>query len=112
MNRAQARNWLVSIGIVPVIRASSAQQALTAINAVCKGGISVLEITMTVPGANKVIEDVRKSMGSDVLVGAGTILNAEGVRHSLDSGAQFIVSPGFDEATIAFAKSKDVLMVA
>src|SRR5882757_8879934 len=99
MNKAQARKWIVSIGIVPVIRASSAQQAMSAIEAVCKGGISVLEITMTVPGANKVIEDVRKSMGGDVLVGAGTILDAEGARHSLDSGAQFLVSPGFDEPT-------------
>jgi len=112
MNKAQARKWLVSIGIVPVIRASSAQQALAAIDAVCKGGISVLEITMTVPGANTVIEDVRKSMGGDVLVGAGTVLDTEAARKSLDAGAQFLVSPGFDEATVAFAKSKDVLMIA
>jgi 2-dehydro-3-deoxyphosphogluconate aldolase / (4S)-4-hydroxy-2-oxoglutarate aldolase len=112
MNKAQAYKWLVSIGIVPVIRASSAEQALTAINAVCKGGISVLEVTMTVPGANKLIENVRKSMGDDVLVGAGTILDADSARQSLDSGAQFLVSPGFDEPTIAFAKSKNVLMVA
>jgi len=87
MNKAEARKWLVSIGIVPVIRASSAQQALAAIDAVAKGGISVLEVTMTVPGANKVIEDVRKSMGDDVLVGAGTVLNAEAARQSLDAGA-------------------------
>jgi 2-dehydro-3-deoxyphosphogluconate aldolase/(4S)-4-hydroxy-2-oxoglutarate aldolase len=95
-----------------VIRASSAQQALTAIDAVAKGGISVIEVTMTVPGANKVIEDVRKSMGDDVLVGAGTILNAEAARQSLHAGAQFLVSPGFDESTVAFARSKDVLMIA
>jgi 2-dehydro-3-deoxyphosphogluconate aldolase/(4S)-4-hydroxy-2-oxoglutarate aldolase len=112
MNKAQACNWLVSIGIVPVIRASSAQDALFAIDAVCKGGISVVEVTMTVPGANKVIEDVRKSMGDEVLVGAGTILDAEGARQSLDSGAQFLVSPGFDAATIAFANSKNILMIA
>ena len=112
MNKAEARKWLVSIGIVPVIRASSAQQALAAIDAVAKGGISVLEVTMTVPGANKVIEDVRKSMGDDVLVGAGTVLNAEAARQSLDAGAQFLVSPGFNEPTVAFARSKDVLMIA
>src|SRR6266404_6275477 len=112
MNKTEARKWLVSIGIVPVIRASSAQQALAAIDAVAKGGISVLEVTMTVPGANKVIEDVRKSMGDDVLVGAGTVLNAEAARQSLDAGAQFLVSPGFNEPTVAFARSQDVLMVA
>jgi 2-dehydro-3-deoxyphosphogluconate aldolase/(4S)-4-hydroxy-2-oxoglutarate aldolase len=112
MNKTEARKWLVSIGIVPVIRASSAQQALAAIDAVAKGGISVLEVTMTVPGANKVIEDVRKSMGDDVLVGAGTVLNAEAARQSLDAGAQFLVSPGFDGPTVAFARSKEVLMIA
>ncbi len=112
MNKVEVRKWLVSIGIVPVIRASSAQQALAAIDAVAKGGISVLEVTMTVPGANKVIEDVRKSMGDDVLVGAGTVLNAEAARQSLDAGAQFLVSPGFNEPTVAFARSKDVLMIA
>src|SRR5437879_12990591 len=106
MNKAQACKWLVSIGIVPVIRASSAQQVLNAIDAVCKGGISVVEVTMTVPGANKVIEDVRKSMGGDVLVGAGTILDADEARRSLDSCGQFLVSPGFDEPTTAFAKAK------
>jgi 2-dehydro-3-deoxyphosphogluconate aldolase/(4S)-4-hydroxy-2-oxoglutarate aldolase len=111
MNKAEARKWLVSIGIVPVIRASSAQQALTAIDAVAKGGISVIEVTMTVPGANKVIEEVRKGM-INVLVGAGTILTAEGARQSLDAGAQFLVSPGFNEPTVAFARSKDVLMIA
>jgi 2-dehydro-3-deoxyphosphogluconate aldolase/(4S)-4-hydroxy-2-oxoglutarate aldolase len=95
-----------------VIRASSAEQAMSAIDAVCNGGISVLEVTMTVPGANKVIEDVRKTMGDDVLVGAGTVLNTEAARKSLDAGAQFLVSPGFDEPTIAFAQSKNVLMVA
>jgi 2-dehydro-3-deoxyphosphogluconate aldolase/(4S)-4-hydroxy-2-oxoglutarate aldolase len=112
MNKTQARKWLVSIGIVPVIRASSAEQALSAIDAVCKGGISVLEVTMTVPGANKVIQDVRKSMGDDVLVGAGTVLDVDAARKSLDAGAQFLVSPGFDEPTVEFAKSKDVLMIA
>jgi 2-dehydro-3-deoxyphosphogluconate aldolase/(4S)-4-hydroxy-2-oxoglutarate aldolase len=112
MKKAEALKWLVTIGIVPVVRASSAKKALLAIDAVCKAGITVVEVTLTIPGATQVIADVRKTMGPDVLVGAGTILDAESARQCLDSGAQFIVSPGFDGSTVAFAKSKNVLMIA
>jgi 2-dehydro-3-deoxyphosphogluconate aldolase/(4S)-4-hydroxy-2-oxoglutarate aldolase len=112
MNKAQARKWLATIGIVPVVRASSANKALAAVDAVCKGGITVVEVTMTVPGAVQVIADIRKTMGSDVLVGAGTVLDVESARQCLESGAQFIVSPGFDASTVAFAKSRDMLMLA
>ena len=112
MNKDQARKWLVSIGIVPVIRAASPEQALAAVEAVCKGGITVVEVTMTVPKANAVIDSVRKNMGEDVLVGAGTVLDSEAAGRSLDSGAQFIVSPGFDASTVRFVRSRNVLMMA
>ena len=112
MNKEQVSQWLVSIGIVPVIRAASARQALAAVDAVCKGGITVVEVTMTVPGANEVIETLRKTMGADVVVGAGTVLDRDGASRSIDCGAQFIVSPGFDEPTVCFARAKNVLMIA
>ena len=112
MNKDQVSKWLVSIGIVPVIRAASAEQALAAVDAVYQGGVSVVEITMTVPGANAIIETVRKTMGKDVLVGAGTVLDREAANQSLDAGAQFIVSPGFDGGTVNFCKSRNVLMIA
>lgn len=67
---------------------------------------------MTVPGANGVIETLRKTMGKDVLVGAGTILDAESASQSLDCGAQFIVSPGFNLPTVTFTGLKNVLMIA
>src|SRR5882724_920804 len=112
MNKDQVSKWLVSIGIVPVIRAASAEQALAAVDAVCQGGVSVVEITMTVPGANAIIETVRETMGKDVLVGAGTVLDREAANQSLDAGAQFVVSPGFDEGTVNFCRSKNVLVIA
>jgi 2-dehydro-3-deoxyphosphogluconate aldolase/(4S)-4-hydroxy-2-oxoglutarate aldolase len=112
MNKDQARKWLVSVGIVPVIRAASIKQALDAVDAVWKGGITVVEVTMTVPGANNVIEMLRKTMGNDVLIGAGTILDPESAAASLDAGAQFLVSPGFNEGTVAFAALKSILMIA
>ncbi len=73
-----------------------AEQAMLAAEAVCAGGITIVEITMTVPGAIDVIAASAKSMGSEVLIGAGTVLDAESAQRCIDAGAEFVVSPGFD----------------
>ena len=112
MNKAEITKKIVDIGVVPVVRASSAAQAIAAAEAVCAGGISVVEVTMTVPGAVEVIAQLVKTMGSAVLVGAGTVLNADSARRCLDAGAQFLVSPGFDLETVKFANGKGVLIMA
>ena len=112
MNKADISKRIVEIGIVPVVRASSPAQAVAAAEAVCAGGISVVEVTMTVPGAVEVIAQLVKSLGSSVTVGAGTVLNADSARRCLDAGAQFLVSPGFDLETVKFACSQGVLMIA
>jgi 2-dehydro-3-deoxyphosphogluconate aldolase/(4S)-4-hydroxy-2-oxoglutarate aldolase len=83
-----------------------------AAEAVCAGGIPVVEVTMTVPGAIELIAQLAKSVGGEVLIGAGTVLDAETAGRCLDAGAQFIVSPGLDLETIRFVKQKDVLMMA
>ena len=80
MDKQQVRNKIVEIGVVPVVRASSPAEALLAAQAVCDGGIPIVEITMTVPGAVDVIRELRKSALSGVLVGAGTVLDAETAR--------------------------------
>jgi 2-dehydro-3-deoxyphosphogluconate aldolase/(4S)-4-hydroxy-2-oxoglutarate aldolase len=112
MTKQQVRNRIVEIGIVPVVRASSAQQAMQAAEAVCAGGIPIVEITMTVPGAIDVITQLAKSMGNDVLIGAGTVLDAEAAERCIDAGADFMVSPGFDLATVQFAKQQGKLIMA
>jgi 2-dehydro-3-deoxyphosphogluconate aldolase/(4S)-4-hydroxy-2-oxoglutarate aldolase len=112
MTKQQVRNRIVEIGIVPVVRASSAQQAMQAAEAVCAGGIPIVEITMTVPGAIDVITQLAKSMGNDVLIGAGTVLDAEAAERCIDAGADFLVSPGFDLATVQFAKQQGKLIMA
>jgi 2-dehydro-3-deoxyphosphogluconate aldolase/(4S)-4-hydroxy-2-oxoglutarate aldolase len=111
VTKAEVKTLITSIGIVPVIRAATAQKALMAVDALCKGGIPVAEITLTVPGAEKVIESLRKAFGADLLVGAGTVVDVEGAQRCLDAGAQFIISPGFDAATVEFVKSRKVLMI-
>ena len=74
---------------------------MRAIDAIKEGGISVLEITMTVPGAIRVIEEVARRFGEDAIVGAGTVLDAETARACILAGAQFIVSPALDLDTIS-----------
>ena len=112
MTKTEVKIRITSTGIVPVIRASTARNALMAVDALYKGGISVAEITLTVPGAEKVIESLRKNFGAELLVGAGTVVDVEGAQRCLDAGAQFIISPGFDAATVEFVKSKEIVMIA
>src|ERR1700728_3796611 len=112
MTKQQVRNKISEIGIVPVVRAASRQQALQAAAAVCAGGIPIVEITMTVPGAIDVIAQLAKIMGNDVLIGAGTVLDAEAAQRCIDAGAEFLVSPGFDLATVQFAKQQGKLIMA
>jgi 2-dehydro-3-deoxyphosphogluconate aldolase/(4S)-4-hydroxy-2-oxoglutarate aldolase len=112
MTKQDAASRILEIGIVPVVRASSAKQALRAVEAVCAGGIPIVEITMTVPGAVEVIAQLAQSMGSEVLIGAGTVLDAGAAERCIDAGAEFIVSPGFDLETVKFANRRDKLMIA
>lgn len=100
MDKKKIVEQIESLGLVPVVRASSADEAMQAIDAIKAGGVNVLEITMTVPGAVRVIEKVADKYGSDVLVGAGTVLDPETARACLLAGAQFIVSPALNLATI------------
>ena len=112
MDKQQVRNKIVEIGVVPVVRASSPAEALLAAQAVCDGGIPIVEITMTVPGAVDVIRELRKSALSGVLVGAGTVLDPETARRCLDAGAEFLVSPGLNVPTVEFAVREGKLIMA
>jgi 2-dehydro-3-deoxyphosphogluconate aldolase/(4S)-4-hydroxy-2-oxoglutarate aldolase len=112
MDKQKVRERIMEIGVVPVVRASSAREARMAADAVCEGGIPIVEITMTVPGAVEVIRELTKSSSGDVLVGAGTVLNAEAARRCLDAGAQFLVSPGLNIQVIQLAVAQGKLMMA
>ena len=112
LNKNEVRNRIEQIGIDPEVRASSSREACVAAEAVCKGGIPIVEITMTVPGAIEVIRELAKSCGSEVIIGAGTVLNPEDARRCLDAGAQFLVTPGFNRATVEFAARESKLIMA
>ena len=103
---------ITEIGIIPVVRASSARLAIQAAEAVCAGGITIVELTMTVPGAIDVISQLAKSVSSEVLIGAGTVLDPKTARRCIDAGAEFVVSPGFDLETVRAVKSAGKVMMA
>lgn len=112
MTSTQVRERILETAIIPVVRASSAKDAVFAVEAVAAGGISIAELTMTVPGAIAVIADLVKTMGRDVIVGAGTVLDAETAQRCIDAGAEFIVSPGFDLETVQLCKQQGTLVMA
>jgi len=112
MDKQKVRDRIAEVGVVPVVRASSSREALLAAEAVCQGGISIVEITMTVPGAVEVIRELSKSSASEVLIGAGTVLDPETARRCLDAGAQFLVSPGLSLPTVELAVREKVLIMA
>src|SRR5258706_16142749 len=111
MKKQEVRALIEEIGIVPVIRAGSPQEARFAAEAVWQGGIPIVEITMTVPGALEVISELVKTMPK-VLVGAGTVVNQDLAFKSFDAGAQFFVAPGFSQQTVAAAHDLDLLIMA
>lgn len=111
MNKSEIVQQIAQVGIIPVVRAASADEAMRVIDAIKEGGISVLEITMTVPGAVHLIEEVSVRYGSEALVGAGTVLDAETARACILAGAQFVVSPALDLGTIACCRRYAVAAV-
>ena len=111
MNKSEVLRQITETGIIPVVRAQSADEAMRAVEAIKEGGISVLEITMTVPGAVRLIEEVARRYESDAIVGAGTVLDAETARLCILAGARFIVSPALDPETIACSRGYGVVML-
>jgi 2-dehydro-3-deoxyphosphogluconate aldolase / (4S)-4-hydroxy-2-oxoglutarate aldolase len=99
MSKSEVLASLKNIGLVPVLRASSVDKALALATAIADGGVTVLEVTMTVPGAIEVMKRLAKER-PDILIGAGTVLDAETARMCILEGAKFVVSPALNLGTI------------
>ena len=95
---------ILDVRLIPVVRASSAAEAASIVEAIRAGGLSILEITMTVPGALRVIENVADQYGDQILLGAGTVLDAETARAVILAGAEFVVTPSLKQSTIEVCK--------
>jgi 2-dehydro-3-deoxyphosphogluconate aldolase / (4S)-4-hydroxy-2-oxoglutarate aldolase len=99
------------VGIVPAVRTSSREDALFAAEVVASGGIPIVEITMTVPGAIEVISHLVQNL-PHVIVGAGTVLDLETARLCVDAGVRFLTCPGLDLDIVKFAADKNLTMMA
>lgn len=108
MTKSEILQRIRDIGIIPVVRASSADEAIQVVEAIRAGGVSLLEITMTVPGAVQVIATLAQKFSGEAIVGAGTVLDPETARACIDAGARFIVSPALNLETIAYCRAQDV----
>jgi 2-dehydro-3-deoxyphosphogluconate aldolase/(4S)-4-hydroxy-2-oxoglutarate aldolase len=108
MTKDEARRRIEEIGIIPAVRLSSAEDALFAAEAVSSGGISIVEVTMTVPGAVDVVYKLAREH-PDILVGAGTLFDVKTAKQCLDAGAGFLTSPGLDLEVSEFANDSDAV---
>ena len=111
MKKEEVQARIEEIGIVPAVRLSSAEDARFATQAVSHGGIPIVEITMTVPGAIEVIADLALH-SPELIVGAGTLFDVGTAKRCLDAGAQFLTSPGLDLEIVEFARKANVVVLA
>lgn len=111
MDKLFVAQKIIETGILPVIRASSEDEALRVIDAIKAGGIDVFEVTMTVPNAVSLIEKLAKRFENEALIGAGTVLDAESAKKCIEAGAKFIISPALNFETIAFCNAEQIVVM-
>jgi 2-dehydro-3-deoxyphosphogluconate aldolase/(4S)-4-hydroxy-2-oxoglutarate aldolase len=111
MEKAEVLDRIRTEGLIPVVRLAASQDAAEVADALRAGGASLIEITMTVPGALDVIKDLSHRYGSEILVGAGTVLDGETGRLAVLSGARFLVSPAIDLGLIQVARRSNVVVI-
>jgi 2-dehydro-3-deoxyphosphogluconate aldolase/(4S)-4-hydroxy-2-oxoglutarate aldolase len=99
------------VGIIPVVRAATVEEATRAVEAICAGGIPIVEITMTVPNAVSVIREVVQKHGDKVLIGAGTVVTADQAESCIRAGAEFLVSPGLSVPVLSVARVSEKLAI-
>lgn len=111
MSKEDHLRQVLDSGIVAVVRSPDSQQLVEVVKALADGGVTVAEITMTVPGALDVVKQVRASLGDRVLLGAGTILDPETARAAFLAGAEYIVSPTVNVDVIKLCQRYDKLVM-
>jgi 2-dehydro-3-deoxyphosphogluconate aldolase/(4S)-4-hydroxy-2-oxoglutarate aldolase len=99
------------VGLIPVLRAKNATQAHAVVKAMIAGGVTVVEVTMTVPGAIDLLKELKAEYGDKLLLGSGTVTTAEQAEATIDAGAEFVVSPSLHPAVIAMTKKKGKLSI-
>lgn len=111
MSRADVLSHILSTGVVAVIRMKDTHRLKKVIEAVREGGVKCIEITMTVPGAVDIITELSQSIPSDVLIGAGTVLEVKTAIEVIDAGAKFVVSPIFNIDVMNTCRERDTVVM-
>lgn len=112
MNKKEVLDFIKTLGIVPVLRADSAVEALEIADAIIAGGVNCLEVTMTVPEAVFVIAELAAKYENKALIGAGTVLDVETGQKCVDAGAKFLVTPCLIPAIIKLCNSEEIVICA
>ena len=102
---------LERVGLIPVLRARNASQAHALVEAMMAGGVTVVEVTMTVPGAIDVLKGLEKEYGDKLLLGSGTVITADQAAATIDAGAEFVVSPSFHPEVVAKTRALGKLSI-
>ena len=110
MSQSEQLQRILNTGVVAVIRANSGEQLVPVAHALADGGVDILEVTYTVPGATEVIRQVIQSMGSRALVGAGTVLDPATAEEAIRAGARFIVSPCLNREVVRLCRRANVFV--
>lgn len=111
MSKAETIDKIIECGAVAVIRMADSTKLIKVAEAIYKGGVTGIEITMSVPGAIQVISEASKEIGSYMNVGVGSVLNAETAQRSIDAGAKYVVSPILKREIIETARNNEVPMI-
>ncbi|MEP7214487.1 MAG: bifunctional 4-hydroxy-2-oxoglutarate aldolase/2-dehydro-3-deoxy-phosphogluconate aldolase [Acidobacteriota bacterium] len=111
MNKADVMKKIVDCGVMPVVRAASADEAKAVITAIIAGGVTTIEVTMSVPGAVDLIAELTSQYEDEILIGAGTVMNPETARDCIAAGAKFIISPALNLDTILYCNDADIVVM-
>ena len=111
MNKSEKLQLIRETGVIAIMRAQSSGQLIAAADAIKAGGVRVIEVTMTTPGALAVTGEAKQRYGQDVLFGAGTVLDAETARAAILAGADFVVAPSLDLDAVALCNRYGVPVI-
>jgi 2-dehydro-3-deoxyphosphogluconate aldolase/(4S)-4-hydroxy-2-oxoglutarate aldolase len=109
--RAAALAWMRRTGVIAIMRHTEASLALAAAEALVRGGVDVVEVTLNTAGATGMIRELAGHFGDRMLVGAGTVLSPSGVHEALEAGARFVVAPNTDPTVIALCNQRGVPVI-
>lgn len=111
MGRELHVQWIERTGLIAIVRLDSSAELVQAAKAIAAGGVSVIEFTLTTPGALRTIEAAAKELGGEVLIGAGTVLDAETARAAILAGAEFVVAPTLNTDVIEMCHRYDKVVI-